>query len=186
MRQAGCRVPARSMPGTDEFNAARHKEMAAYCGRLVVCTMIEHRRVREWRSAFYCIQEQSFGIHSLDVSHRTARARSLPGTHRDSKRKKVAVAVEAGLQAMHSFSRGKRGRQRHPELWPAPDLAHPQAASGGLYRHRRPTRHKCRHRACHYWTHTQTALYKVLQYTHTHRIGPAVINTHHTAVINTP
>ena len=44
MRQAGCRVPARSMPGTDEFNAARHKEMAAYCGRLVVCT-IEHRRV---------------------------------------------------------------------------------------------------------------------------------------------
>jgi hypothetical protein len=69
----------------------------------------------------------------------------LPGTHRDSKRKKVAVAVEAGLQAMHGFSLLERGRQRHPKLWPAPVLAHPQAASGGIYRHGRPARHKCRH-----------------------------------------
>ena len=166
MRQAGCRVPARSMPGTDEFNAARQKEMATYCGRLVLCTRIEHRRVREWRSAFYCIQEQSFGIHSLDVSHRTALARSLPGTHRDSKRKKVAVAVEAGLQAMHGFSLLQRGRQRHPKLWPAPVLAHPQAASGGLYRHRRPTRHKCRHLAC-LWTHTNTFVPGPAVHTHT-------------------
>ena len=73
------------------------------------------------------------------------RARALPGTHRDSKRKKVAVAVEAGLQAMHGFSLLQRGRQRHPKLWPAPVLAHPQAASGGIYRHGRPKRHKCRH-----------------------------------------